>query len=151
MVIRLPSYRKHTATGQARVTIRGKTFYLGRFGSPQSQKLYSTLIQEHLSNTGRFAPKMPDDLAHAVSSCATVNEIALAYLKHATVYYQSNPIEVEKIKLAIRPLRKRYGRTPVTLFDCLKLEAVQEEMIEGKLARTTINERVRVIKRLFKW
>jgi integrase len=89
--------------------------------------------------------------ATEVTAGTTVYEVALAYIRHAEEYYRSNPKEVEKIKLSVRPLRQLYGRTPAATFDSLALEAVQAAMIEAGLARSTINKRVRVLKRLFKW
>jgi hypothetical protein len=148
---RLPKYRKHH-TGQARVVIRGKTYYLGKYGTSESRQLYKQLIHEHLSSSGRFASTRPSEApATAISSVTTVNQVVLAYLEHALVYYASNPKESEKVKLSTRPLRLRYGTTPVAVFDSLALEAVQNDMVESGLARTTINERVRVLRRLFKW
>jgi hypothetical protein len=50
----------------------------------------------------------------------------------------------------VRPLRLLSGRTPAAAFDTPGLEAVQNVMIKSGLARTTINERVRILKRIFK-
>jgi integrase len=149
---RIPKYRKHR-TGQARVTIQGKTYYLGKYGTAESRQRYRTILREWLTKTDRFAPGQTETAASSASppSRTTVNEVALAYIKHAEEYYQSNPKEVEKVKLSVRPLRKLHGRTEAAAFDSLALEAVQSEMVESGLARTTVNERVRVLKRLFKW
>lgn len=40
----LPSYRLHKASGQAVVTIRGKTHYLGVFGSDDSRRKYGEFL-----------------------------------------------------------------------------------------------------------
>lgn len=80
----------------------------------------------------------------------TVNEVVLAYLRHAAEYYKDSPPEQQKIKLSVRPLKQLYGRQPAHSFDVLALEAVRDEMIKT-LARTTANIRIGVIKRLFKW
>ncbi len=149
---RIPRYRGYR-TGQARVTISGKTYYLRKFGTAASRQEYRTVIRERLTKSGRFAPGSTEAAASSapLPSGTTVNEVALAYIMHAEVYYRSNPKEVEKIKLSVRPMREPHGRTPVVTFDSLALEAVQNEMIEAGLARTTVNELVRVLKRLFKW
>jgi integrase len=145
---RIPKYRKHRS-GQARVTFAGKTYYLGKYNTPGSRQRYKELVNEWLTRTGRFAPETP--ASPATPGGPTVNELALEYVKHAEVYYQTNPKEVEKVKLSIRPLRTLFGRTAAATFDGLALEAVQGAMIEAGLARTTVNERIRVLKRLFKW
>lgn len=146
MSTRIPKYRKH-CSGQARVTIEGKTYYLGKHNTPESHQQYKQLMNEWLTKTGRFA----SILINPANASTTINEVSLAYIDHAEEYYQANPKEIEKIKLAIRPLRKLFGRTSVGSFDSLGLESVQASMIENNLARTTINERIRVLKRMFKW
>ena len=35
---RIPGYVHHKPTGQARVRINGKDYYLGKFGSPESHE-----------------------------------------------------------------------------------------------------------------
>ncbi len=42
--MRVPSYRRHKASGQAIVTIRGKDHYLGKFDSAESRLKYEELI-----------------------------------------------------------------------------------------------------------
>ena len=44
---RVPSYQNHRS-GQARVSIRGKTYYLGKYGTPESHEKYDELIKEHV-------------------------------------------------------------------------------------------------------
>ncbi len=149
MYTRIPNYRKH-CTGQARVTISGKTYYLGKFGTPESRQRYKDLIHQWLTKTGRFM-RAGSVTPPSTSRRLTINEVALGYIKHSEEYYRSNPKEVEKIKLAVRPMRTLYGRHAAGDFDSLALEAVQNAMIESGLARTTINERIRVLKRMFKW
>ncbi len=43
----VPSYRFHKATGQAIVVIRGRSFYLGKFGTPASRSEYNRIIAEY--------------------------------------------------------------------------------------------------------
>jgi hypothetical protein len=53
---RVPSYREHKPSGQARVIIQGKHFYLGEYGTPESWEMYQRLVAERL---GIQAPVMP--------------------------------------------------------------------------------------------
>ena len=41
-----PSYRLHKASGQGIVTIKGRDYYLGRFGSPESYQAYDRTLAE---------------------------------------------------------------------------------------------------------
>jgi hypothetical protein len=43
----VPSYRLHKASGQARVLIRGRHVYLGKFNSPESREKYRRTLAEH--------------------------------------------------------------------------------------------------------
>jgi len=43
MSTRIPKYRTHAA-GQARVTLRGKTYYLGLYNSRESREAYRAII-----------------------------------------------------------------------------------------------------------
>jgi hypothetical protein len=43
---KLPAYRKHRATGQAVVTLSGRDFYLGHFGTATSKAEYDRRVGE---------------------------------------------------------------------------------------------------------
>src|SRR5262249_15592720 len=132
--------RRHKPTGQAVVTLNGKDIYLGKYGTKESESEYDRLIAEWLAS-GRSL---------RTTSRQTVNEVLLAYLRFATVYYR-DPAEVLKIKLAMRPLKELYGRLEAETFSPLKLKAVRQAMIDAGLSRRTINMRIGCIKRVFKW
>ena len=51
----LPKYRKHKASGQAVVTIRGQDFYLGPWNTKASHTEYDRIIAEYLT-AGRQLP-----------------------------------------------------------------------------------------------
>ena len=53
----VPAYRLHRATGQGRVTIRGRDYYLGRHGSPESLEKYRRLLVECATNDGAPKPR----------------------------------------------------------------------------------------------
>ena len=65
---RVPSYRLHKSSGQARVIIDGAHVYLGRYDSPESHEKYHRLVAEWLAarkkpnssvSEGSFAPLIP--------------------------------------------------------------------------------------------
>src|SRR5262249_6479559 len=76
---RVPSYRRHSS-GQARVTIDGKDILLGPYCSEESKEAYRRTVAEWAERKGQFAPK-------AEASSLSVNEVLLAYYKHAVAYY----------------------------------------------------------------
>ena len=70
-MVRLPSYRRHKS-GQARVTLGGKDFYLGTYGSKKSRIAYQRLIGEFVASEGR--PPAED--------CITVAELSAGFMKY---------------------------------------------------------------------
>lgn len=55
---RTPQYRRHKASGKAVVTLGGRDFYLGTYGSAESRKAYERLLGEYLA-AGRALPVSP--------------------------------------------------------------------------------------------
>jgi integrase len=145
----VPAYRPHKPTGQAVIRLNGHDHYLGRHGTPASRAEYDRLIAEWLSN-GRQLPPTPTTDADGLD----INELIVADLDFAQVYYRKGDQpapEYDNIRLALRPLQRLYGDTPVASFGPLALKAVRQSMIDAGLARGHINQRIGRIVRLFKW
>jgi integrase len=131
------------------VTLGGRDFYLGPYGSPQSRAEYDRLVAEWLVN-GRRVLLPPG----ATDTDLTVNELALAFLRWAEGYYRKGgkvTSEVSNIKTAIRPLRRLHGHTPAREFGPLALKAVRDELIRAGLTRSGVNRGARLIVRAFRW
>jgi integrase len=146
---RTPSYRLHKPSGQAVVTLDGRDIYLGRYNSPESRAEYDRLIAEWLSN-GR---RLPGPTSGSGTDL-TVNEMLLAYLRHADSYYTKGgrpTSEPKNIRLALRPLRQLYGHTLARDLGPLRLKTARQAMIESDLCRSEVNKRVRHIIRAVKW
>jgi integrase len=122
----------------------GRTYYLGKYGTPESHEKYDRIMAEWLASSRHSPRQSPDDGPSVV-------EAVLAFDEFAAEYYRNSPKEREKIRLSLGPLTTLYGRSPICDFDSVALEAVRERMIDSDLARTTINERVGVIKRFIRW
>ena len=143
-----PKYRHYKPKGLAVVRIDGRDHYLGKHGSPESWERYHRLLAERSSGLPSPAP-VPD------SPSLPVSGLILAYWKHAQSYYRrpdgSPSAEQENIKLSLRPLRKLYGMTTASEFGPIALKLVRQSLIDSGLARTTINQRVGKIVRVFRW
>jgi integrase len=157
----LPTYRKHKVSGQAVVTINGKDIYLGLHGTKASRIEYDRLIGEYLAG-GRRLTRADEP---------TINEVMLAFLKHAACYYRKPALnadgskklaadgsavtepttELRNLKRALRPLHTLYGRLPAFDFGPLALKAVRDEMIRRGWCRRSVNGNVARIRQLFKW
>ncbi len=147
----MPKLKKHFPKicrhhkGQAFVKIDGRYVWLGRYGDPLTQERCDRTIAEWLAN-GRSIP-----LRNATDDGATltVTSVIAEYWRYAKPTYGEDTRQ--KIKAAIRPLKSLYGSTPATSFGPRALMAVRQSLIERGLARTTINDLIGAVKRIFKW
>jgi hypothetical protein len=149
----IPAYRLHKQCGQAIVTLsdslgKRRDVLLGRFGTAESRKEYTRLLAEWEAN-GRCLP------SSVATWDITVNELILAYWKHARVYYGwvENPKRGDRasVRDALRVLRRSYGHTIAREFGPLALKACRARMIQKDWARTYINFQVDRIRRMFRW
>ena len=149
---RVPSYRLHKPSGQARVIIDQRHVYLGRYGTPVSWEKYNRLIAEHLNGGDTGGASWPS--ASGSYSVLSVNEVVLSYWQFAQGYYVKGGEvtgEVDNIRAALRPLKQLYGSTEARVFGPDALETVRTAMIESGLSRKVINARISRIKRMFRW
>ncbi|MCG8404729.1 MAG: site-specific integrase [Phycisphaerales bacterium] len=149
---KVPSYRRHKATGQAVVTLNGKDIYLGAYNSAESREAYQTVLNEWLANHRR-RPSTPKRSVTPADGL-TINEVFLDYWAFVREYYRKygKPTsEVASIKRALTPLLKLYGRQSSETFGPLALKACRHKMIESGLTRGVINNHIGRVKRFFKW
>ena len=93
---RVPKYSKHRASGQAVVTLDGRDFYLGPYGTAASKREYDRRIAEWIA-AGQRLPSDPNQ--------TTVAEVAAAFRAHAKTYY----CDVDSTG-ASKPSMRRCGR-----------------------------------------
>lgn len=141
---RIPKYSSHKATGQARVRLDGKTYYLGQYGSDESRKKYDHLIAKWLTSERVCTP---DSL--------TVSRLCVTYIEqHAKPYYRKNgrqTSELGAIQAALKPLVDKFGGTKVTDFGPAKLKVIRKVMLDKGTVRTSLNRNIGRIRRMFKW
>lgn len=145
-----PSYRRHKARGLAVVTLAGKNHYLGPWQSPESHEKYAVLIAEWRRNLD----PVPGTTAAAARPALTVSELVLAYFRHAQVHYVKNgepTSEQSCIKQALRPVRLRYGSSPVAEFGPRALKNVRSALVANGRARKSINKDIHRVKRMVRW
>ncbi|MCC6784263.1 MAG: site-specific integrase [Planctomycetes bacterium] len=148
----VPSYRLHKSSGQAIVTLGGRTLYLGPFESPASRERYERVVGEWRAR-GRFLAGTRDATG-APADWLSVDDLCAGYWTHATEYYRKDgkpTSELSVLKLAMRYLHAGYGSTRAAAFGPLALKACRERMIAGGLSRSTINGFVARIKQTFRW
>jgi len=147
---RVPAYRLHKPSGQARVIIDGAHVYLGKHGSPESWEKYHRLVAE------RLGPRRALSRAQAITAVPgiSMNELILAFWRHVRSYYVKNGRPTDEqagIRSALRFVRRLYGSTPAREFGPMKLKAVRQAMMEADLSRGVINQYVGRVRRMFRW
>jgi len=147
--IKIPQYCQHKTRGLAYVRLNGEFIYLGPYGSLESKAAYQRVVAEWL-HRGR-TPVTGENSLQGLS----INEVLLAFWRHAETYYvdqNGTPSrELENVFTGIKLLKDLYGTTPAAEFGPVALKVVRQKMIENDLCRNVINQRIGLIKRVFKW
>jgi len=143
----VPKCRFHRPSGQARVTIDGRDYYLGPWKSRASLAEYDRLINEWLAGGRRLS-----NLDSAAG--LTVLEVIRAYRRFARTYYVKHgkpTSEITSLDDALKPLAKLYGRTAAADLGPKRIKAVRQAMIGLGWCRSHINAAVGRIKRMIRW
>lgn len=145
-----PTYRFHKQSGQAvcdfydPVTGVKRCVSLGKWQSPESKLAHARIVAEVAA--GRPA---------GASAGLTLNEMFVAFLKHAEEHYRrpdgTRTNELTNFRHAIKVARGLYGSTPAAEFGPLALKAVRNQMVSIGWARKTINCQVRRLRKVFKF
>jgi integrase len=130
---------------------RRREILLGPWDSPESRAEYRRILAELDTNQERLPRQTSTDALAGLS----VNEIILAFWKHAEQHYRAAdgaPTgEADNYREALRPLRQLYGHAPAAAFGPLALRALREAMVQAGLSRGVVNARVNRVRRVFKW
>lgn len=154
----LPTYRLHKQSGQPVVTLpdgfgHRRDYLLGPHGSPQSLDEYNRLIAEWRAGSGRLPPARGEDASATNRPALTVNELLIAYWKHAEEYYgwKGNEGTKANVRDAARVVKELYGHTSAASFGPLALKAVRKAMVERDWSRSYVNAQVRRVCRVWRW
>jgi len=106
----IPSYRRHKSSSQAIVTLTDpsgtrRDVLLGKYGTAQSRKEYARVLSEWEAAGRCLTPHSAEGSAKPDLS---VNELCLAYWRHAEHYYVKDgkrTSETYAIKQALRYVR----------------------------------------------
>lgn len=147
---RFPRYpaRAH-ATGQARITMAGRTVYLGLHGSMESWERYRQLMAEWQA-MGHAVP------APAMAMAPTVADVVVDWIRHAETN-RTNPDgsrpwnEIRTYRMAVGPLLDLHGSTLAKDFGPRMLKAVRAAMVGRAWCRNVVNRHVGRIQTIFRW
>lgn len=163
-----PCYCLHKPTDQAFCTIRvaGRRVarYLGVFGSMGSFVRYEEVLREvgisgdHISqavDVARLLVRSGSGPLRNARTPVTVQALYNAFQKWAPTHYRlpSGDVsrEVDNFRDSFREMLDLFGATPVAHLSRSDLVSVRQRMIDRKLSRKVINQRVGRIVRVFVW
>ena len=100
---KVPAFGHHKPTGQARCYVAGKSVCLGKYGSEESRIRVGEIVAKVVSGrpVDPFVTKSADP-----ASGLTINELVLAFMRHADGHYIENgepTSEIHCLKAATRP------------------------------------------------
>jgi len=157
----IPKYRRH-ASGQARVTLTGKTFYLGKWGSPSSKSKYDELLAEWIRN-GRSWPcdaEVPsDERAQVLSFPADTSQVLLADICAGFLQHCHRRVKGTKrltsgtlgtARATVRELKPWYA-IAWHEFGPRRLKEFRSALVEAGKSRVGINRCCAMVKTIFKW
>lgn len=160
---KLPALRLHKRSGQAVVTLtddntgRRRDVYLGEHGTPEARAEYDRVIARWLA-AGRVLDARPNDARRTTAkpdTAGTVTAVVVGYWR-AEKHAKAKPdgtltTRLDSVQRTLRVLRSMYGGLPASEFGPLALQRVREAMVGEELARSTVNDRTRIIQAAFKW
>ncbi len=151
---KVPSYSLHKPSGLAVVKIKGRSFYLGKFGSDESREAYARIIADLLAgrtiknstpaNRGKPTPV----------SAVTIGELVNRYRQHAAAYYRKGgrpTTEVASIRCALKYILQSHSELPADAFAVGDLRGVRQRMVDAGLSRGVVNQNTGRIVRMFRW
>ena len=137
---KVPSYCLHKASGKAVVRLDGRDVYLGKHGSPESHEKYERAIAEwRIGHNGSAVSPGRSIAPNPENTVLTVNQVILAFWQHAETYYAKDgkpTRELAHFRIALKWLRRVYGRTPASEFGPLALKAIRQKRVECTSKKT---------------
>ncbi|WP_168219295.1 tyrosine-type recombinase/integrase [Limnoglobus roseus] len=152
--VKFPDLLHHKPSGRAYVMARTgsgkrKPIYLGVHGSEESRKEYARFIARLAAQApSAVAPTSPKD---DPAPDRTLNEVAVDFARHVSLYYPPKSSEARTFRLTMRPMVEFFGHLPAVEFGPKCLKAVQKHFVGGGLSRKEVNRRTGMVKRMFKW
>lgn len=141
-----PAYRYHVS-GQARVDLDGRTFYLGPHGSKESWARYHALLAEYNAN----GQSMPADVpTHQVDAPITVRCVTGEFRQLIETKYANCRQQESRFKSLCTLLEDEYGDLPADEFGPRKLADVRDLFVASGNCRRYVNEQTRAVVTIFR-
>ena len=146
MTTKDPQYCRQVRPGKPDLAFvefkNGPRVYLGTYDSEESRHKYHRVLAEWHA-TGHAETRSPSDL--------TVTELVERFWHFAQATYLPPSKECDSFRAPLKLLRDFYGRELAAEFSPRDLKALLRHMIDAGLAQKTINRRLGIFKKVFKW
>lgn len=140
-----PAYQFHVS-GQARVTLCGKDFYLGDHGTPESYARYYALLSEYTAN-GKQLPQQPQRLAEV---SIRLRDITADFRARVLPRYEHDNGQHNRFGNLCDLLDAKHGDESPEDFGPRKLEALRDGFVADGVNRKYANIKTRMIVRIVK-
>lgn len=146
MKLKIPAMHHHKASGQGRVSYKGKTFYFGKWNEDATERKYRRWVAEFVANDG---------IDTGTANDMPVSMLVAHYLNHCSKYYPATSSMQDIVACALEPVVKIYGDVLVSEFGAKAVRTVRSTWLcpdkgEPK-SRATVNKYTAVIRRMFAW
>jgi integrase len=146
--VRIPKYRKHKPSNLAVVSLGGKDYYLGKYGTKESHEEYARRISEYLKRRGEQVPAEIRVSPHH-SKNITVVEAADRYLTWVTS--ERSPAEQAHVHGMLTCLVNLYENELAAAIGPAELREVRRVMVAKGWCRNYVNEQIGRLKRMYQW
>lgn len=141
-----PAYRYHVS-GQARVYLDGRHYYLGEYESPESKARYHALLRDYHAN----GMSIPDSMStHQIDHPITIAVITAEFREEIKSRYANNRTEASRFANLCDLLNDEYGDEPAAEFGPRKLAEIRDLFVASGNCRKYANQQTRNVVRIFR-
>ena len=140
-----PAYQYHVS-GQAKVRLDSKDFYLGKHGTPESYARYYSLLAEYNAN-GKTAPSggNSDDPVRQAEDVILIKHITADFRVRVLPMHKHSEANHDRYAQLCNLLDKRHGDEPASELGPRKLESLRDTFVAKGNCRTYANDQTRKI------
>jgi integrase len=143
-----PAYQYHVS-GQAKVRLGYRDFYLGKHGTPESYARYYALLAEYNAN-GKSVPE-PEDVkkpAQLADDVIRIKHVTADFRARVLPDYLRNEAHYGRFVALLALLDQRHGDEPAAEFGPRKLEAIRDTFVRKGNCRSYVNDQSRKLIRI---
>jgi len=144
-----PAYQFHYS-GQARVSLCGQDYYLGKHDTPESYARYYALLAEYNANGKQLPEKLPTRPENVTEVSIRVRDVTADFRHRVLPRYERNSGQHTRLKNLCTLLDVKHGDESPDTFGPRKLEALRDQFIAEGNCRKYANHRTRLVVRIIK-